>query len=120
MKYIIALVVVWIGITILLQVNYSLGSLPTAILMGCLVAWGFHFVSNNKDKEKRFAWIKNKVNFKKKIKIEEEEEEETPWSFLSIIIGTIIFCVAFDYVFGVDIIDAVFKTISELLEGFTN
>ena len=55
------------------------------------------------------------IKFKKKEVV--EEEKETTWSFLHWIIGTIIFCVCFDYVFGIDLIDALFKTISELLEN---
>ena len=91
-RVIIAIVVIWVGITFLFQVvSYPLGALPTSLLCGLLFVWGLYFVSKKKDKTVDYSWLdrilpwewfnpKKKQEVKvpsktKKVEVEEEEKE---------------------------------------------
>jgi hypothetical protein len=133
-RIIIAIVVWVVGFTILLEVNISIGGLPTAILMGILCWWFWYFVSKKKEKEEDYSWIemipdwkrflphrkqKVKVPSKtKKVEVEEEEEEKQGFGYYFFVL--IFWGVILEYFFDIEIFEIVFQILSSIVQRLTS
>ena len=59
MRYIIAIIVIWIGITIIYTsgISYYIGALPAALLVGCLFGWGYIYAFKGASESETFSKI---------------------------------------------------------------